>query len=86
MICNLFVRLNVSGFEDDQVPKLVSATIFRSFNDLTQYPVMPWVISDYTSQVLDLVSPSRTVLLVESLLPSPTTELSFTKIKLFSLS
>ncbi|KAK6184595.1 hypothetical protein SNE40_007040 [Patella caerulea] len=26
----------------------------RSFNDLTQYPVMPWVISDYTSSTLDL--------------------------------
>jgi hypothetical protein len=28
----------------------------RSFNDLTQYPVMPWVIGDYTSQELDLVT------------------------------
>jgi len=27
----------------------------RSFNDLTQYPVMPWLIADYTSDVLDLV-------------------------------
>ena len=26
----------------------------RSFNDLTQYPVFPWVISDYTSETLDL--------------------------------
>lgn len=26
----------------------------RSFSDLTQYPVMPWVIQDYTSPVLDL--------------------------------
>ena len=26
----------------------------RSFNDLTQYPVMPWVLSDYTSDRLDL--------------------------------
>ncbi|RNA14126.1 FAN-like, partial [Brachionus plicatilis] len=30
----------------------------RSFNDLTQYPVFPWVLSDYTSQVLDLDDPS----------------------------
>jgi hypothetical protein len=29
----------------------------RSFNDLTQYPVMPWVISDYTSLTLDLTNP-----------------------------
>uniref|UniRef100_H2ZF70 BEACH domain-containing protein n=1 Tax=Ciona savignyi TaxID=51511 RepID=H2ZF70_CIOSA len=26
----------------------------RSFNDLMQYPVMPFVLSDYTSQILDL--------------------------------
>ena len=26
----------------------------RSFNDLTQYPVFPWVLTDYTSDVLDL--------------------------------
>ncbi|XP_013421222.1 protein FAN [Lingula anatina] len=30
----------------------------RSINDLTQYPVFPWVIADYTSPVLDLESPS----------------------------
>jgi hypothetical protein len=26
----------------------------RSYNDLMQYPVFPFVIADYTSQVLDL--------------------------------
>ncbi|XP_076336883.1 protein FAN-like isoform X2 [Tachypleus tridentatus] len=30
----------------------------RSFNDLTQYPVFPWVIADYTSTHLDLTNPS----------------------------
>lgn len=30
----------------------------RSFNDLTQYPVMPWIISDYTSSSLDLNDPA----------------------------
>ncbi|CAI4058533.1 hypothetical protein SUVZ_03G0930 [Saccharomyces uvarum] len=29
----------------------------RSFNDLTQYPVFPWVIADYESDVLDLENP-----------------------------
>eukprot|EP00250_Pteridium_aquilinum_P011894 c20373_g1_i2 orf=431-2884(-) len=29
----------------------------RSFCDLTQWPVMPWVLSDYTSHVLDLSNP-----------------------------
>lgn len=26
----------------------------RSFNDLTQYPIFPWIIADYKSKVLDL--------------------------------
>lgn len=30
----------------------------RSFNDLTQYPVFPWVVQDYSSTILDLQDPS----------------------------
>ncbi|ETO13615.1 hypothetical protein RFI_23755 [Reticulomyxa filosa] len=30
----------------------------RTFNDLTQYPVMPWVLKDYTSAHLNLKDPS----------------------------
>ena len=30
----------------------------RSFNDLTQYPVFPWVLADYTSAELDLNNPA----------------------------
>eukprot|EP01105_Mastigella_eilhardi_P025380 TRINITY_DN68_c0_g1_i2.p1 TRINITY_DN68_c0_g1~~TRINITY_DN68_c0_g1_i2.p1 ORF type:complete len:2854 (-),score=674.35 TRINITY_DN68_c0_g1_i2:50-7438(-) len=29
----------------------------RSYNDITQYPVFPWVIADYTSEKLDLSDP-----------------------------
>ena len=29
----------------------------RTFADITQYPVFPWVIADYTSEVLDLKDP-----------------------------
>ncbi|KAE9314603.1 hypothetical protein PF001_g8193 [Phytophthora fragariae] len=29
----------------------------RSYNDLTQYPVFPWVLADYDSEVLDLTDP-----------------------------
>ena len=29
----------------------------RSFSDLSQYPVFPWVISDYLSEKLDLNNP-----------------------------
>ncbi|CAL0324546.1 unnamed protein product [Lupinus luteus] len=30
----------------------------RSYNDLTQYPVFPWILSDYSSESLDLSNPS----------------------------
>ena len=26
----------------------------RSFNDISQYPVFPWVVADYESRMLDL--------------------------------
>lgn len=29
----------------------------RSFNDLTQYPVFPWIVADYTSDQLELSDP-----------------------------
>lgn len=36
----------------------VFSTADRSFNDLTQYPVFPWVVKDFTSATLDLEDPS----------------------------
>ncbi|XAR54112.1 hypothetical protein NMG60_11029121 [Bertholletia excelsa] len=30
----------------------------RSYNDITQYPVFPWILSDYSSKHLDLDNPS----------------------------
>ena len=30
----------------------------RSFNDLTQWPVFPWILADYTSDSIDLSDPS----------------------------
>ncbi|EGG18026.1 BEACH domain-containing protein [Cavenderia fasciculata] len=30
----------------------------RTYSDLTQYPVFPWVLSDYTSQTIDLGNPA----------------------------
>ena len=29
----------------------------RTYNDLNQYPIFPWVLKDYTSNVLDLQNP-----------------------------
>ncbi|SZF04114.1 unnamed protein product [Blumeria hordei] len=37
---------------------LVNTMAGRTFNDLTQYPIFPWVISDYKSAELDLNDPS----------------------------
>ncbi|KAF9613959.1 hypothetical protein IFM89_014024 [Coptis chinensis] len=30
----------------------------RSYNDITQYPVFPWILADYSSETLDLENPS----------------------------
>ncbi|KAF5731677.1 Beige-related and WD-40 repeat-containing protein isoform 1 [Tripterygium wilfordii] len=30
----------------------------RGYNDITQYPVFPWILSDYSSEDLDLTNPS----------------------------
>ena len=30
----------------------------RTYNDLAQYPVFPWVIADYESKELDLEDPA----------------------------
>ncbi|KAH9318302.1 hypothetical protein KI387_020071, partial [Taxus chinensis] len=30
----------------------------RGYNDLTQYPVFPWVLADYKSETLDITNPS----------------------------
>eukprot|EP01083_Nonionella_stella_P207220 753016_1 len=30
----------------------------RSFNDITQYPVFPWILTDYTSETINLHDPS----------------------------
>ena len=36
----------------------LNALAGRSFHDLTQYPVFPWILSDYTSEELNLDDPS----------------------------
>ncbi|KAL2170857.1 hypothetical protein VTG60DRAFT_4344 [Thermothelomyces hinnuleus] len=37
---------------------LVNTMAGRTFNDLTQYPIFPWVLADYTSEELDLNNPA----------------------------
>ena len=36
---------------------LINTMAGRTFNDLTQYPVFPWVLADYSSEELDLTDP-----------------------------
>lgn len=54
-IVSLWVNGKMSNFEF-----LMHLNSFagRSFNDLTQYPVFPWVLADYDSDEIDLSNPN----------------------------
>lgn len=49
-----WIRGEISNFH---YLMLINTMAGRTFNDLTQYPVFPWVLADYTSDELDLTSP-----------------------------
>lgn len=49
-----WIRGEISNFH---YLMLVNTMAGRTFNDLTQYPVFPWVLADYTSEDLDLSNP-----------------------------
>ncbi|CAL5871223.1 uncharacterized protein PFLUO_LOCUS5471 [Penicillium psychrofluorescens] len=49
-----WVRGEISNFH---YLMLLNTLAGRTFNDLTQYPVFPWVLADYTSEELDLTNP-----------------------------
>lgn len=49
-----WVQRRISTFE---YLMLLNSYAGRSFNDLTQYPVFPWVLKDFTSPVLRLDNP-----------------------------
>jgi len=49
-----WVRGEISNFN---YLMLINTMAGRTFNDLTQYPVFPWVLADYTSEELDLTNP-----------------------------
>ncbi|DAZ98199.1 TPA: hypothetical protein N0F65_005331 [Lagenidium giganteum] len=50
-----WVAGNISNFE---YLMHLNTLAGRSYNDLTQYPVFPWVLTDYTSTTIDLTDPS----------------------------
>lgn len=49
-----WIRGEISNFH---YLMLINTLAGRTFNDLTQYPVFPWVLADYTSEELDLSDP-----------------------------
>ncbi|CCG80985.1 Beige/BEACH domain protein [Taphrina deformans PYCC 5710] len=48
-------RREISNFE---YLMTLNSLAGRSYNDLTQYPVMPWILADYSSEILDLTKSS----------------------------
>nr|CDS28413.2 hypothetical transcript [Hymenolepis microstoma] len=50
-----WVRGDISNF---QYLMYLNTQAGRSYNDLMQYPIFPWVLADYTSLYLDLSRPS----------------------------
>ena len=49
-----WIKGEISNF---QYLMVINTMAGRTFNDLTQYPVFPWVLADYTSAELDLTNP-----------------------------
>ncbi len=45
-----WIKREISNFEYLMILNTLAG---RSYNDLTQYPVFPWVLTDYTSEKLD---------------------------------
>ena len=54
-VTNMWQRGELSNFE---YLMHINAAAGRSFQDLTQYPIFPWVIADYHSDTLDLNNPA----------------------------
>ncbi|KAK9463814.1 uncharacterized protein V1516DRAFT_668782 [Lipomyces oligophaga] len=55
LVTRRWVRGEISNF---YYLMLINTMAGRTYNDLTQYPVFPWVIADYTSEELDLSNPA----------------------------
>ena len=54
-LTNKWVEREISNFEYLMQLNTISG---RTYNDLAQYPVFPWVITDFESDKLDLDDPS----------------------------
>jgi len=54
-ITDLWRRRQISNFEYIMAINTIAG---RTYNDLSQYPVFPWILADYTSEKLDLNNPA----------------------------
>jgi hypothetical protein len=52
---NKWVNREISNFDYLMVLNTIAG---RSYNDLSQYPIFPWILKDYKSPVIDINSPS----------------------------
>ena len=56
LICALSGSL-ASGWHHSAPAMQLNVLAGRTYNDLNQYPVFPWILADYTSDALDLTDP-----------------------------
>ncbi|CAN0545312.1 unnamed protein product, partial [Ectocarpus sp. 8 AP-2014] len=54
-LTELWRRRQISNFQYIMELNVIAG---RSYNDISQYPVFPWVLADYTSTELDLNNPA----------------------------
>ena len=52
-ICSTFNCNLIRILKSQNIHKIIC----RSYNDLMQYPVFPWILADYDSEELDLTNP-----------------------------
>jgi hypothetical protein len=52
-----FIAKTIDLFNPFQYLMALNTLAGRSYNDLMQYPVFPWILADYTSEDLDLTNP-----------------------------
>ena len=45
------MRREISNFDYLMMLNTIAG---RTYNDLNQYPIFPWILKDYTSQTLDI--------------------------------
>ncbi len=52
---NKWVNREISNFDYLMVLNTIAG---RSYNDLSQYPIFPWILNDYKSLIIDISNPA----------------------------